>query len=264
MEEKQPLSIADLSPVTPEAPVTLGEPPVKDMEAPAEQVYKATFLRRFGALFLDFLVLLIAYIPFAAVAYLTKQFAIVYLFNIVSLAYFIFFTWKYGATLGKKWLKIKVVSANGKPLSLIQVILREVVGKALSGMVFYLGYLWMLWDKDRQTWHDKIAGTYVVTPLPNNGKTSGFTIALVVAMIAVVPISIIVFAVFAYYLINPLEINKRARDAVRIADLTAVQTHIEATKMKLPRVQNYVEICLNHASVVLRKSQHLIWMGRVG
>ena len=32
----------------------------------------------------------------------------------------------------------------------------------LSALVFYLGYFWMLWDSEKQTWHDKIAGDVVV------------------------------------------------------------------------------------------------------
>ena len=39
---------------------------------------------------------------------------------------------------------------------------REVVGKFLSGLVLCLGYLWMLWDAERQCWHDKLVGTRVV------------------------------------------------------------------------------------------------------
>ena len=31
-----------------------------------------------------------------------------------------------------------------------------------SSSLCYLGYLWMLWDKDKQTWHDKIVSTVVV------------------------------------------------------------------------------------------------------
>jgi len=31
----------------------------------------------------------------------------------------------------------------------------------LSG-IFLLGYLWMLWDAQQQTWHDKLANTTVV------------------------------------------------------------------------------------------------------
>ncbi|MEC8486226.1 MAG: RDD family protein, partial [Actinomycetota bacterium] len=39
---------------------------------------------------------------------------------------------------------------------------RELFGNVISGQILYLGYLWMIWDKDRQTWHDKVAGTIVV------------------------------------------------------------------------------------------------------
>jgi uncharacterized RDD family membrane protein YckC len=28
--------------------------------------------------------------------------------------------------------------------------------------VLFLGFFWILWDKDQQGWHDKIAGTVVV------------------------------------------------------------------------------------------------------
>ena len=31
-----------------------------------------------------------------------------------------------------------------------------------SLVVAGLGFLWMLWDPERQTWHDRVAGTYVV------------------------------------------------------------------------------------------------------
>jgi uncharacterized RDD family membrane protein YckC len=34
---------------------------------------------------------------------------------------------------------------------------------ALFGVcVMFLGFLWILWDSERQGWHDKIAGTVVV------------------------------------------------------------------------------------------------------
>lgn len=36
------------------------------------------------------------------------------------------------------------------------------LASALSIIVFFLGFLWMLLDGDKQTWHDKIAGTVVV------------------------------------------------------------------------------------------------------
>ena len=33
---------------------------------------------------------------------------------------------------------------------------------AFSIVVMFLGFLWIAWDKDKQSWHDKIAGTAVV------------------------------------------------------------------------------------------------------
>ena len=32
----------------------------------------------------------------------------------------------------------------------------------VSALAFLLGYFWMLWDREKQTWHDKVAGTFVV------------------------------------------------------------------------------------------------------
>ena len=37
--------------------------------------------------------------------------------------------------------------------------------RILSTIVCYLGYLWMLWDPQKQTWHDKMARTKVVKDL---------------------------------------------------------------------------------------------------
>ena len=50
---------------------------------------------------------------------------------------------------------------TGLPISYGRAFARN-LGRLLSGLVFLLGYLWMLWDRDRQTWHDKIASTTVV------------------------------------------------------------------------------------------------------
>ena len=41
-------------------------------------------------------------------------------------------------------------------------LVREIIGKLVSGIVILLGYVWILFDGKRQGWHDKIAGTVVV------------------------------------------------------------------------------------------------------
>lgn len=67
-----------------------------------------------------------------------------------------------GQTWGKKALRIKVTDADGGPPGWGRAVLRETVGRMISGLVFCLGYLWMLWDPERRCWHDMIAGTRVV------------------------------------------------------------------------------------------------------
>jgi uncharacterized RDD family membrane protein YckC len=66
-----------------------------------------------------------------------------------------------GQTLGKMALGVRVVAADGGNPSLWVAFLREIVGKTVSGIPLSLGYFWMLWDGEQQTWHDKIAGTHV-------------------------------------------------------------------------------------------------------
>ena len=67
-----------------------------------------------------------------------------------------------GQTWGAKALGFKVVDQNtGQPIGAWRAFGRQ-LARIVSGAVFYLGYLWMLWDPKKQTWHDKIVGTVVV------------------------------------------------------------------------------------------------------
>lgn len=82
--------------------------------------------------------------------------------TLFALIYYVYFIYKEGATPGKKMMKIRVIREDGQPITVVTAILREVVGKFVSGIVIFLGYLWVLWDKKKQAWHDMIAGTVVV------------------------------------------------------------------------------------------------------
>lgn len=84
-------------------------------------------------------------------------------FNLLGFIYYVGMTYYYGATLGKKALNMKVVDeATGNKLTFGQVIMREVVGKLISGVVLLLGFVWIIFDAKKQGWHDKIAKTVVV------------------------------------------------------------------------------------------------------
>ncbi len=67
-----------------------------------------------------------------------------------------------GQSPGKMVINIKIVKADGTPLGLGSVLVREIIGKFVSSLVIYIGYIWILFDGKRQGWHDKIASTYVV------------------------------------------------------------------------------------------------------
>ncbi len=87
------------------------------------------------------------------------------LVGVVSLAWLIFnlVLWTRGLTPGKLILGDQVVDTRGVRAGFWRMALRETIGKFISGIVFGLGFFWILEDKDQQGWHDKIAGTLVVT-----------------------------------------------------------------------------------------------------
>jgi uncharacterized RDD family membrane protein YckC len=91
---------------------------------------------------------------------LTNQFILEYM--AMKIIYQAFFLMQYGATLGKLAVKIKVIEI--KTLNNPNVIssLNRAIFRVISEMLFYLGFLWGMLDKSRQSWHDKTARTLVV------------------------------------------------------------------------------------------------------
>jgi uncharacterized RDD family membrane protein YckC len=71
--------------------------------------------------------------------------------------------WFYrGATPGKMILKMKIADAKtGEPASKKQLIIRY-LGYFVSLLPLCLGFVWIYYDKKRQGFHDKLAGTVVV------------------------------------------------------------------------------------------------------
>jgi uncharacterized RDD family membrane protein YckC len=64
-------------------------------------------------------------------------------------------------TFGKKLMNIKVVDANGKKLTFEQAFKRNTT-KVASMLILHIGFVWMIFDPQRQTWHDKFGEAYVV------------------------------------------------------------------------------------------------------
>lgn len=84
------------------------------------------------------------------------------LFSIlIGIAYYAsFHSSKWQATIGKKLLKIKVTTMDGRRISFIRATVRYIVMFGLSN-IFFIGYLLALFTKRKQALHDLIARTEV-------------------------------------------------------------------------------------------------------
>jgi uncharacterized RDD family membrane protein YckC/cytoskeletal protein CcmA (bactofilin family) len=139
-------SAASAAPIPPPAPVPTTAP-------------RAGFWIRMGALLID--VILIGIIT----SILDAQGEV----WLIALAGYGALMWKIkGTTIGGLVCGLKVVRRDGAEINWDTAIVRA-LGCFLSMVVAGLGFLWIVFDEDRQAWHDKIAGTLVVrTPRPES------------------------------------------------------------------------------------------------
>lgn len=81
---------------------------------------------------------------------------------VLGAMYFIVLTYKTGATIGKKVLHLKVVSAEERELTLWEVVFRETVGRFLSALIVNVGYIMIGIHKKKQGLHDLLSDTEVI------------------------------------------------------------------------------------------------------
>ena len=114
---------------------------------------RAGFWKRFLAALLDHLLLIgvVIALPLIGAA----------LYLPIMVAYFVgMWTWK-GTTVGSLLLGLKLIRTDGSPVTFSVAFVRSLLS-FFSFAVGCLGFLWAAWDTEKQTWHDKIAGTVVV------------------------------------------------------------------------------------------------------
>jgi uncharacterized RDD family membrane protein YckC len=70
-----------------------------------------------------------------------------------------------GGALGDRLVGLRVVSVSGERVPVLRAALREVLRLFVSLPPLGLGFLWMLDEPSRRTWHDLLAGTVVVREL---------------------------------------------------------------------------------------------------
>jgi uncharacterized RDD family membrane protein YckC len=121
---------------------------------------RAGFWRRFGGGIMDGIVLgIVAAILEAILKGATGS-------VLAGLSPFVYFTLFVGSgggqSPGMRVVSVRVISADGEGSIGYRRALIHAVGGYLSAIPLGLGYLWMIWDKEKQCWHDKLAGDFVV------------------------------------------------------------------------------------------------------
>lgn len=81
--------------------------------------------------------------------------------HLLGMLYFTYFHGTTGQTPGKMLFGLQVIQASGEKMTPGIAFLRW-VGYIFSGLIFFLGFLWILFDRKKQGWHDKLAGTLVI------------------------------------------------------------------------------------------------------
>jgi uncharacterized RDD family membrane protein YckC len=135
----------------------------------------AGFWIRFGAVFLDGLILkvvglLISFIAGLSLAQsagveptplVARQVILLFIQMGIGLAYEVIMIGKYGATLGKMACKIRVITAEGGDVSYLRAFGRY-FAKILSGIACAVGYIMAGFDEEKRALHDRICNTRVI------------------------------------------------------------------------------------------------------
>ena len=143
------------------------------MAIPQQNVEYAGFWVRVGAMIIDTVLIMIVLIPLLVAIYGWAYFEAAdarlfagpadFLLSWVAPAVAVIVFWIYRqATPGKMALSIRIVdAATGSPPSTGQCVGRY-FAYFVSIFPLGLGLLWVAFDKRKQGWHDKLAGTVVI------------------------------------------------------------------------------------------------------
>jgi len=135
----------------------------------------AGFFRRLGAMAYDFLLLfallLLMSFPYAFITGGHRPGPVLHsLYQAYLLAIsFLYYAWFWshgGQTLGMRTWRIKLVRADGGPVSW-GIAFKRFVFALVSLLCLGLGFFWILYDRDKLAWHDRWSGTRVIRLVKN-------------------------------------------------------------------------------------------------
>jgi uncharacterized RDD family membrane protein YckC len=134
--------------------------------------FRAPFSLRCGALLIDYILVAIV-VAFSTIwarvfggggrmaGGTTETIGILVAFAFTLLNFFVLAGLR-GQTLGKWATGLRIERRDGGPVGIGRILLRHLVGYALSLFIFGLGFLFAAFDSQGRALHDMIAGTLVV------------------------------------------------------------------------------------------------------
>lgn len=129
-------------------------------------ISKPGFLRRLTVMLYDLLLLLALLFVATALllplnagkAFTAQQFFFPLYLLLVSFFFYAWFWTHGGQTLGLRAWKIKVLTLDKKPINWKQALIRFIAA-IISWGFCGLGFLWILFDKNKRSWHDHLSKT---------------------------------------------------------------------------------------------------------
>lgn len=210
-------------------------PPQALNTIPVAPVKYAGFWIRWVANFVDGLILFLCNIvisfvvtPALSVVGITEMGASV-ASSLISLfimwTYYVLMTHYKSATLGKMLVGITVKSDDFQKLSLGKIILRETIGKFLSAITLFIGYVMAGFTQKKQALHDMFAHSVVVYEDPSKPRSKGLIIGIILA--SILPVVAILGILSAVVLASLNTARERGQDDKVIADLSAIRINAE-------------------------------------
>ncbi len=123
---------------------------------------KAGFWIRFAAIWIDlFIVWVVVRITVSLFNYFNIYVPLEITVGLSLLVYSVILIGWRGSTAGKWLCGLTVQSSKGKPIGYIRAFLRETIGKFLSAVFLFLGFVWVAFSRKKRGWHDYVVRTNV-------------------------------------------------------------------------------------------------------
>lgn len=147
------------------------ESPASDLTSPNEATRYAGFWIRVGASLIDTIFMALIIFPILTLMYGTDYWLgdslsagpIEIFLNYILPAIAVIAFWVYkSATPGKMLCKLKIISTKDGNAPSIGQLIGRYFAYYVSMIPFFIGFIWVAFDKNKRGWHDKLSSTAVV------------------------------------------------------------------------------------------------------